>query len=310
MNQMGEFALGAPAAPVEPAAPGTQPAPKILGRSRWLSFQLPPFNRAEPTERVIGHRGSRGTQPENTLPAFAEAWENGCRVLETDAQVTADGVVVCFHDDTLARVTGLPGTVADYTFAELQDRAWVHGPHERKARILRLEDLINDFKYAELIVDIKDARVIDPLVRVINQTRAAGRMCVTHAWDAWLEEIRDRTSPLLQRNLGWETMAELVRSVRDGTPADPGLRVANWVHIAWRDFERPVMADPDFSARLVTAAHQLGMGVRVWTVNDFSEAARLYNEGVDAIFTDYPKQMVQLAREQDRQRERAKILEL
>ena len=283
--------------------------PKVLGRNRRLSFRLPPFNRSEPTERVIGHRGSRGTHPENTMPAFAHAWESGCHVLETDAQVTADGVVVCFHDDTLERVTGLPGTVADYDFAELQEKARVRGPYESQAPILRLAELIGEFRYAQLVIDVKDGRAIDPLVKLINSTHSAGRICVTHAWDSWLEEIRDRTSPLLQRNLGWETMAELVRAVRTGTQPDPSLHVANWVHIAWRDFERDVMADSDFSQKFVEAAHQLGMGVRVWTVNDFGEAARLYNEGVDAIFTDFPKQMVQLVRSRDQRNKLAKILQ-
>lgn len=302
----------APAVPAAPASAVPLPpmvhAPKVVGRAKWLSFKLPPFTRNDPTENVIGHRGSAGTMPENTASAFQEAWRNGCRVLETDAQVTADGVVVCFHDDDLTRVTGLPGEVANYTFAELTQRARVQGPHGTSDQIYRLDALISDFPYAQLIVDVKDARAIDPLARVINQSRAAGRMCVTHAWDAWLEELRDRTSPLLQRNLGWETMAELVAAVRAGRRPDPSIHVANWVHIAYRDNGLELMNDPKFSQQLVTVAHELGMGVRVWTVNDFNAAIRLWNEGVDAVFTDYPKQMVLLSRARQRRLNAARIL--
>ncbi|MDY5854291.1 MAG: glycerophosphodiester phosphodiesterase family protein [Arcanobacterium sp.] len=285
-------------------------APKVLGRSTWLSFRLPPFTRNEPTERVIGHRGSAGTMPENTRSSFREAWDHGCRVLETDAQATADGVAVCFHDDDLKRVTGLPGTVADYSYSDLLSKARVHGPHGRSDTILRIEELIEEFPHAQLVIDIKDARVIDPLVHVINTTRAAARICVTHAWDAWLEEIRDRTSPLLQRNLGWETMAALVRAARTGQRPDPAIHVANWAHIAYRDSGKELMSDPDFSQRFIWAAHSLGIGVRVWTVNDFSEAIRLWSEGVDAVFTDVPKQMVRLSQDLQRREHAAKILGL
>lgn len=283
-------------------------APRVLGRSTWLSFRLPPFVRNEPTERVIGHRGSAGTMPENTRMAFREAWEHGCRVLGTDAQATADGVAVCFHDDNLQRVTGLPGTVADYRYSELLEKAQVHGPHGSSDSIMRIEELIEEFPYAQLIIDVKDARAIDPLVTAINSTRAAARICVTHAWDSWLEEIRDRTSPLLQRNLGWETLAALVHAVRTGERPDPAIHVANWAHIGYRNNGKELMSDPNFSQRFVRVAHSLGIGVRVWTVNDFSEASRLWNEGVDAVFTDLPKQMVQLSRSRDRQMHAAKIL--
>lgn len=294
---------------VQPSSPQVQ-APRILRKSHHLSFRLPPFQRDEPLERVIGHRGSAGTKPENTRSAFQEAWDYGCRVLETDAQVTADGVVVCFHDDTLERVTGLPGSVGDYTYAELQEKAVIHGPHGSTDSIYRLEELIDEFPRAQLIIDLKNAPAIEPLISVINQTHAGPRICVTHSWDSWLEEIRDRTSPLLQRNLGWETMGELIAAVRAGTRPDPKIHVANWVHIAYKDNDLPLMSDPEFSGRLVQVVHDMGIGVRVWTVNDFSEANRLWDEGVDAIFTDYPKEMVKLSQARQRRALTAKILEI
>ncbi|MCI6574544.1 MAG: hypothetical protein MSC53_05175 [Arcanobacterium sp.] len=292
------------------SAPQALAAPKVLGRSTWLSFRLPPFTRGEPTERVIGHRGSAGTMPENTRSAFQEAWDHGCRVLETDAQATADGVAVCFHDDELKRVTGLPGAVADYSYSELQSTARVRGPHGRSDTIMRLEELIEEFPHAQLVIDVKDARAIDPLVNVINGTHAAARICVTHAWDAWLEDIRDRTSPLLQRNLGWETLAALVHAARMGERPDPSIHVANWAHIGYRDNGKELMSDPEFSQRFIRVAHSLGIGVRVWTVNDFSEAIRLWSEGADAVFTDVPKQMVQLSQNLQRREHASKILGL
>ena len=49
----------------------------------------------------IGHRGSAGLVPENTLAAFERAWEIGVDAVETDAQLSADGEVVIHHDFSL-----------------------------------------------------------------------------------------------------------------------------------------------------------------------------------------------------------------
>src|ERR1035437_9414439 len=51
--------------------------------------------------KVHGHRGSRGTRPENTLAAFAEALRVGADVLELDMVVTQDDVVVVSHNPAI-----------------------------------------------------------------------------------------------------------------------------------------------------------------------------------------------------------------
>ena len=68
------------------------------------------------------HRGlydNHAGVPENSLPAFRAAAEKGYGV-ELDVQLSSDGHVVVFHDDTLDRVCGVHGNVSDFTLAELQ----------------------------------------------------------------------------------------------------------------------------------------------------------------------------------------------
>ena len=63
---------------------------------------------------------------ENTLVAFEHAVDLGYRYLETDVHLTADGVLLAFHDRVLDRVTDSAGEVAALTHAEVR-RARVGG---------------------------------------------------------------------------------------------------------------------------------------------------------------------------------------
>ncbi|MCH5153013.1 MAG: glycerophosphodiester phosphodiesterase [Clostridiales bacterium] len=105
------------------------------------------------TDTFVAHRGlfdNGGGIPENSVPAFAKASEMGFGI-ETDVQMTKDGILVVFHDDTLKRMTGAEGKLADYTFDEL-----------RKLRLLDTEFQIPTFQEflevtngVNLVVEIK-----------------------------------------------------------------------------------------------------------------------------------------------------------
>lgn len=65
------------------------------------------------------HRGASGYFPENTMVSFQKAIEMGCTGIETDVQVTKDGVLVLIHDEMVNRTTNGKGFVKDYTYSEL-----------------------------------------------------------------------------------------------------------------------------------------------------------------------------------------------
>ena len=67
-----------------------------------LSIETIPM-RAPASFRIIAHRGSSAYAPENTRPAFELAKAMGVKEVELDAQLSADGVVVLCHDNTLVR---------------------------------------------------------------------------------------------------------------------------------------------------------------------------------------------------------------
>lgn len=69
----------------------------------------------------LSHRGESDDAPENTLRAFSLAMERDSDGIELDIRLTADGDVVCVHDETLERVAGVKLAVADASLAELRN---------------------------------------------------------------------------------------------------------------------------------------------------------------------------------------------
>lgn len=87
----------------------------------WLFLIAPRARKKEmqPFLRPYAHRGLWGEGvPENSLAAFRSAAEAGFAI-ELDVQLSADGVVMVFHDYTLDRVCGQTGRLSDLTADEL-----------------------------------------------------------------------------------------------------------------------------------------------------------------------------------------------
>jgi len=90
------------------------------------------------------HRGASAYYPENTMLSFGKALEMGATGIETDVQLTKDGVLVLIHDETLNRTTNGEGLVKDYTYKELSELdagSWM-GEEFKGIKIPRVEELI------------------------------------------------------------------------------------------------------------------------------------------------------------------------
>ncbi|TVR69273.1 MAG: glycerophosphodiester phosphodiesterase [Spirochaetaceae bacterium] len=109
----------------------------------------------ELTRWHYAHRGLHSVDrsvPENSLAAFVAARDGGYG-MELDLNLTRDGQVVVFHDDTLERVCGVSGRVVDQTLAELRELR-LHGTGER---IPTLREVLEEISGSvPLIVELKD----------------------------------------------------------------------------------------------------------------------------------------------------------
>jgi glycerophosphoryl diester phosphodiesterase len=226
----------------------------------------------------MAHRGGAIEHLENTMPAFQACVDLGYRYIETDVQVTGDGVLVAFHDPTLERVTDRRGRVEHLRWAEIAE-ARIGG----REPILRLEDVLGAWPDVRFNLDIKAAGVLAPLVRLVRRMDVADRICLGSFSDARVAAARRLFGPAVCTSLGPRGVAALRLS--SYSP-----RAAGLVRIQAGCAQAPLQLGGRalVDERFVAAAHERGLQVHVWTVDDPDECTAMLDLGVDGIMTDRP----------------------
>jgi glycerophosphoryl diester phosphodiesterase len=229
---------------------------------------------------AFAHRGGAvdeaGIAFENTMFAFQQAVDLGFDYLETDAHVSADGVLVAAHDPTLERTTDGFGVIEDHTYDELS-RLKVGG----REAIPRFEDLLTTWPEARINVDAKTPDAVGILARMIHRRHAWDRVCVASFSAPSVYRLRRELGPRVATALSWAEAAGLkwvpTRAVRGWL-----LRSAQAAQVPPRHRFGIEVLTPDFVSR----AHELGKVVNAWTINDAAEMHRVLDMRVDGVFTD------------------------
>lgn len=250
-----------------------------------------------PTDRAMGiaHRGSRLLWPENTAVAFQGAAGFGYTRFETDVRVTADGVLVCYHDPVLSRTTNGHGFVARTTFDEIRrlDAGYRHRlddgfPYRGQGIVVpTFAEMATMFPEAGWVVDLKAEGTEEPLAGVIEEFGLADRVIVGSFSDERVERFRRltagrvATSTPTNETLRAVIAASVPRLNRAALGVFHQTTCALQVPATW--FGVPIV-----SAALVALAHSAGRLVHVWTVNGLDESTALVELGVDGLITDRP----------------------
>ena len=135
------------------------------------------------------HRGASEYCPENTLLSFYTGIYMGANGIETDVQLTKDGIPVLFHDDTIARMMGKEGAVADYTYEELRTF-----PMQTKGKtdyIVTLEQFLSCFGKMELTfaIELKRAGTEEKTAALIRKFGVEEKCVVTSFQFPYLEKM-------------------------------------------------------------------------------------------------------------------------
>lgn len=232
---------------------------------------------------IVAHRGASYDAPENTLEAFRLAWRSGVSVVEGDFRLTSDGCIVCFHDEKTGRIGGGSLDIASSKLEDLRKLdvgAW-KGAAWAGAKIPTIEEILEEMPPGNmLLVEIKcGVEILDVIARMsfdvsriaimsFSENVIAGAKKMMPEVEAfWL--TRCRKSIL---GHGIDPEIEKILYILDETGAD-GLGC-----------KAHEVVDESF----ISALHQHGKKVNVWTVDDPVEAKLYIDAGADYLTTNRP----------------------
>ncbi len=259
------------------AAPTPTPAELLLKSARPI---------------VIAHRGYSAIAPENSLPAFERALAAGADFVELDYHHSKDGALVVLHDYTLDRTTdatnrwgGRGLKVADRSLAELRELQaglWFRIPHPG-VKLPTLDEALEVIQRGSVTLIERKAGDASACVKLLRDRGLINRVVVqAFDWD-YLRDFRRLDPVQVLGALGPPSM-------RHGRKLEEAEKILS---PAWLDEIKSLGAQAavwnrQVDATAVKAAHDRGLKVWVYTVNDESAARPLLAAGVDGIITDNP----------------------
>jgi len=243
---------------------------------------------------VAGHRGASGHAPENTLVAFARAKELGADGIELDVQLSADGVPIILHDDTLFRTTNLgqqlrPTELTLARLKELDAGSWF-SPEFAGEKIPTLEEVFAEFGgKLGLNIEIKstpgfeaDNGIEQKIAELVRQYKLEDSALIS-SFDAERLASLNRYDPGLRLAFIYE-----FRPDRYPPDFDPIATAKSFNSVALHPSFRIV------DRSLVERTHASGLKLNAWTVNEIADMERMVALGLDTITTNYPDRLVKL----------------
>jgi glycerophosphoryl diester phosphodiesterase len=236
---------------------------------------------------VVAHRGANAYRPENTMPAYALAVEQGVDAIELDVHLTADGQLAVIHDETLDRTTDRTARVASLTMDEIREAdagagfTAPDGSHPYAGTGLRVPTLPEVLDWLPdgvgLVVEIKAREAVDLTVETLrgSRVRAGDAVNVISFDEASIERARELDPEMptglllvpfdkVERGLAW--------AVERGHPG-----VYPW--------DGDLGLDP---THLIAEANAYGRQLGCYVVNEPQRMEQLAACGLWAFVTDVP----------------------
>lgn len=235
---------------------------------------------------ALAHRGGAAEWPENTYEAFAGSYDLGFRYIETDVHLSADGVIVAFHDLNLERVGSTKSKIGDLDWEQLNSIRI-----NQQGRIPSMAELFEQFPDMRFNIDMKSDEVITPLIDLIREFDAFDRVCLASFHDRRIKLARSLAGASLctsagrlsvaahvLRSFGWNTRSKFATAPQFDLLQVPLKRYGTTV----------------FSPRFMRQAKLEDIKVHVWTIDDPRQMHQLLDMGVAGIISDRPSILKQV----------------
>lgn len=224
--------------------------------------------------KVIAHRGASADAPENTLSALENAITSGTDIAEFDLRLTRDGVVVALHDASLLRTTGLdcPVCTVDNRLVHALDAGSWFSCDYCGEHIPTLDELLESARgRLRLMLELKptnDDQMLLAKVVTLLQNKGMESECILASTDLDLLRQGKQLSPTLE-------------TVYIGTQMEPAL-------LCHSCLDGCSIRYSDLTEQDISLAHQAGLEVYAWTIDEPEEIRNALLMGVDGVVTDSP----------------------
>ena len=236
---------------------------------------------------IVAHRGASRDAPENTIPAFQLAWEQGADAIEADFHLSKDGEIVCFHDADTERVAGTQLVVRQSTLAELKqlDVGATHGVAFNGTRIPTIAEVFATIPQGKKIfIEVKcGAEIIPTLLNEIDQSGLTQEQIVVISFNKQVIQQLKIKAP--QYKASWLCSFKK-QETGEITPA-----LATVLKTLKQIQADGLSSNTAVPASVIEAVSQQGYEWHVWTINDLNTARRMQALGVLSITTDVPGSM-------------------
>ena len=254
---------------------------------------------AFPSPMVIAHRGARTEAPENTAAAFDAALRHPIDGIEFDVQLSADGVPVVFHDDTLFRITGSRRRLGSCALSELRSLdlgGWFNARFAGEP-MLTLDDMLARYAGAtDLYLEVKSSPRDRATGRVDALTRETLSCLKMHIRRLSIRRFHLLSFDARVLRLAYESMPTIA-GMRNLEPPR-GMRAAAVTAARLKKEIAPELTAVNLAVKVLSPAaasvvKECGKALFTYTCNTQRQLRQAMAAGVDGIMTDRPDWLAQ-----------------
>ncbi|MEE9167024.1 MAG: glycerophosphodiester phosphodiesterase family protein [Candidatus Neomarinimicrobiota bacterium] len=229
----------------------------------------------------LGHRGSPKEAPENTLPSYRKALEQGLKAIEMDVLTTRDGKVVCSHNHDLEHETDGTGYIDDMTYAELASvDAAAKFPDYSPCRLPLLEETLDAIPENVILdIEIKARGALD-------LTTAKHVVALIRKRNIYHRVVVSSFHPLVIGRVKWLDRRIPTGYIWTDHSVPVILRKPRFINLVHPDVFKPEIHL--VNEHLVRYARGKKLSISPWTVNNQPAMEWSLNLGVQGIISDFP----------------------
>lgn len=245
------------------------------------------------------HRGASTYCPENTMLSFYTGIYMGANGIETDVQVTKDGVLVLFHDDTLNRILGIDGSIKDYTYEELRTYNVKNGLLFDK--IPTFEDFLIHFNHYDLTfaIELKVVGIEREVAELIYKYGVEKKVVVTSFIFEAIEKMRE-VAPELKIGYLTTLYKKKIQNDVEATPEEIETRAEKIIaDLRKIGAEELCPRGSDITPERVRLWKSMGFGVRAWGISNTDVMKAVYDAGADGMTVNFPDELTRYIKEKN-----------